>query len=225
MIDPNPEPDSLTPVHAGDEDAMSAYDGIGWTTPDDHQIDIIIDHDSWPAKAGDQVKSGFCRMFDAALAAHDMKSCAVSLLLCSDDKIRQLNFDHRGKDKATNVLSFPAADEDQAGDKIGDHAGDQTGDQNREQLGDIAIAYETCVREADESGISTHNHVTHLFLHGVLHLLEYDHENDDDANEMETLEISLLAAIDIANPYRDLAEDDAKDDAAKNAIAMTEPTS
>ena len=159
MIDPNPEPDSLTPVHAGDEDAMSAYDGIGWTTPDDHQIDIIIDHDSWPAKAGDQVKLGFCRMFDAALAAHDMKSCAVSLLLCSDDKIRQLNFDHRGKDKATNVLSFPAADEDHAGDQIW------------EQLGDIAIAYETCVREADESGISTHNHVTHLFLHGLLHLL------------------------------------------------------
>jgi probable rRNA maturation factor len=213
MIDPNPEPDSLTPVHAGDEDAMSAYDGIGWTTPDDHQIDIIIDHDSWPAKAGDQVKLGFCRMFDAALAAHDMKSCAVSLLLCSDDKIRQLNFDHRGKDKATNVLSFPAADEDHAGDQIW------------EQLGDIAIAYETCVREADESGISTHNHVTHLFLHGVLHLLGYDHENDDDANEMETLETSLLAAIDIANPYRDLVEDDAKDDAAKNEIAMTEPAS
>ena len=213
MIDPNPEPDSLTPVHAGDEDAMSAYDGIGWTTPDDHKIDIIIDHDSWPAKAGDQVKSGFCRMFDAALAAHDMKSCAVSLLLCSDDQIRQLNFDHRGKDKATNVLSFPAADEDQAGDQIW------------EQLGDIAIAYETCFREADESGISTHNHVTHLFLHGVLHLLGYDHENDDDANEMETLEIRLLAAIDIANPYRDLVEDDAKDDAAKNEIAMTEPAS
>ena len=152
-------------------------------------------------------------MFDAALAAHDMKSCAVSLSLCSDDKIRQLNSDHRGKDKATNVLSFPAADEDHAGDQIW------------EQLGDIAIAYETCVREADESGISTHNHVTHLFLHGVLHLLGYDHENDDDANEMETLEISLLGAIDIANPYRDLVEDDAKDDAAKNEIAMTEPAS
>ena len=213
MIDPNPEPDSLTPVHAGDEDAMSAYDGIGWTTPDDHQIDIIIDHDSWLAKAGDQVKLGFCRMFDAALAAHDMKSCAVSLLLCSDDKIRQLNFDHRGKDKATNVLSFPAADEDHAGDQIW------------EQLGDIAIAYETCVREADESGISTHNHVTHLFLHGVLHLLGYDHENDDDANEMEMLEIKLLAAIGIANPYGDLGGDNAIDDAAKNEIAMTEPAS
>jgi probable rRNA maturation factor len=213
MIDPNPEPDSLTPVHAGDEDAMSAYDGIGWTTPDDHQIDIIIDHDSWPAKAGDQVKLGFCRMFDAALAAHDMKSCAVSLLLCSDDKIRQLNFDHRGKDKATNVLSFPAADEDHAGDQIW------------EQLGDIAIAYETCVREADESGISTHNHVTHLFLHGVLHLLGYDHENDDDANEMEMLEIKLLAAIGIVNPYGDLGGDNAIDDAAKNEIAMTDPAS
>ena len=213
MIDPNPEPDSLTPVHAGDEDAMSAYDGIGWTTPDDHQIDIIIDHDSWPAKAGDQVKSGFCRMFDAALAAHDMKSCAVSLLLCSDDKIRQLNFDHRGKDKATNVLSFPAADEDHAGNQIW------------EQLGDIAIAYETCVREADESGISTHDHVTHLFLHGVLHLLGYDHEKDNDANEMEMLEIKLLAAIGIADPYGDIGEDNVIDDAAKNKTVMTEPAS
>ena len=213
MIDPNPEPDSLTPVHAGDEAAMSAYDGIGWITPGDHYIDIMIDHDRWPATVGVHIKSGFCQMFDAAIAAHDMTICEVSLLLCSDDKIRQLNFDHRGKDKATNVLSFPAADEDHAGDQIW------------EQLGDIAIAYETCVREADESGISTHNHVTHLFLHGVLHLLGYDHENDDDANEMEMLEIKLLTAIGIANPYGDLAEDDAKDDAAKKEIAMTEPAS
>lgn len=217
MIDPNPEPDSLTPIHAGDEDAMSAYDGIGWITPGDHHIDIMIDHDSWPAKAGDHMKSGFCQMFDAAIAAHDMTICEVSLLLCSDDKIRQLNFDHRGKDKATNVLSFPAGDEDQAGDEIGD--------QNREQIGDIAIAYETCVREADESGISTHDHVTHLFLHGVLHLLGYDHEKDNDANEMEMLEIKLLAAIGIADPYGDIGEDNVIDDAAKNKTVMTEPAS
>ena len=111
------------------------------------------------------------------------------------------------------MLSFPAGDEDQAGDN------------DREQIGDIAIAYETCVREADESGISTHDHVTHLFLHGVLHLLGYDHEKDNDANEMEMLEIKLLAASGIADPYGDIGEDNVIDDAAKNKTVMTEPAS
>ncbi|MBT6122407.1 MAG: rRNA maturation RNase YbeY [Candidatus Puniceispirillum sp.] len=216
MIDPNPEPDSLTPIHA-DDDAMSGYDGMQWITPDKHHIDILSDQNGWPAEASDHMKACFCQMLDATLAAHDMTRCTVSLLLCSDDKIRQLNHDHRGKNKATNVLSFPSQDDDNMAFYIAVDADDQ----NREEIGDIAIAYETCVREAEESGISTHDHVTHLFGHGVLHLLGYDHETDADANEMEMLEISLLAAIGIANPYGDIEDEETRDDNATNKMPMT----
>jgi probable rRNA maturation factor len=219
MIDPNPEPDSLTPAEADDGSDMSAYEGDQWTTPDDHQIDCLIDHDYWPEKAIDDLKLRCGQMLDAALSAHDMHACVVSLLLCSDAKIRQLNHDHLGMDKATNVLSFPNADDAAMPDDVRDMfrvAGEARG----EQLGDIAIAYENCVREADESGISMHDHVTHLFGHGVLHLLGYNHEDDAEADEMETLEVSLLAAMGIANPYDDVAHDD-----TKPTMPMTEPTS
>ncbi|MGB2016682.1 MAG: rRNA maturation RNase YbeY [Candidatus Puniceispirillum sp.] len=227
MIDPNPEPDSLTPAEADDGSDMSAYESVQWITPDDHQIDCLIDHDCWPEKAGDDLKLRFGQMLDAALAAHDMRGCTVSLLLCSDAKIRQLNHDHRGMDKATNVLSFPCADDAAMPDDIS--AMDRAdGEVRGEQLGDIAIAYETCVREADESGISMHDHVTHLFGHGVLHLLGYDHEDEAEADEMEMLEVSLLAAMGIANPYDDVADDGAQDDAREDmkiTTPMTEPMS
>ena len=76
MIDPNPEPDSLTPAEADDGSDMSAYKSVQWITPDDHQIDSLIDHDCWPEKAGDDLKLRCGQMLDAALAAHDMHACA-----------------------------------------------------------------------------------------------------------------------------------------------------
>jgi probable rRNA maturation factor len=107
----------------------------------------------------------------------------LSILLCDDAFIRSLNRQWRGCDAPTNVLSFPAP----AG-----AAG---------SLGDIAVAYETTLREAQAEGKRLKDHVIHLLVHGFLHLLGYDHQNDAEAAKMERLEGAILAALGIANPY------------------------
>lgn len=118
----------------------------------------------------------------------------VSLLLCNDVDMRSMNLQHRGFDKPTNVLSFPAGDDFYLDDDMPEMEGG---------IGDIAIAGETVMREAAEAGIAAGDHLLHLFTHGVLHLLGYDHIDDQMADEMEALEIVLLGQMKIANPYRD----------------------
>ena len=115
----------------------------------------------------------------------------LSLLLSDDAAVQELNRAWRGKDKPTNVLSFPAPE--------------QPGVPGPRHLGDIVLAYETVVREAAEEGKSLHDHVLHLIVHGTLHLLGYDHELEVEAEIMEGLEIEALARLGVANPYRDLA--------------------
>jgi probable rRNA maturation factor len=107
----------------------------------------------------------------------------LSILFCDDDFIRTLNRQWRGCDASTNVLSFPAPS---------GAAG---------ALGDIAIAYETAAGEAEAEGKRLKDHVIHLLVHGFLHLLGYDHQNDAEAAEMERLEGAILAALSIADPY------------------------
>ena len=114
--------------------------------------------------------------------------CEVSLLFCDDAAIQGLNRDWRGFDKPTNVLSFPAA------------AGPLS---QAPLLGDIAIAYETCAREAQEEDKPLADHVTHLVIHGFLHLLGYDHETAAEADEMEALEVKALARLGLPDPYGD----------------------
>lgn len=117
----------------------------------------------------------------------------LSIVLGDDALVQQLNRDYRGKDKPTNVLSF--AFEDAEGPDAGDDA--------PVLLGDVIVARETVAREAAEQGKSFDAHFMHLVAHGVLHLLGYDHETEEEAGVMEALEIAALAALGLPDPYAD----------------------
>jgi len=123
----------------------------------------------------------------------------VSLLACNDARIAVLNEDFRGKPQPTNVLSWPSEERGAAADgempllpKVGRDS----------ELGDIAIAYDTCAREATEAGKSMQDHTLHLLIHGTLHLLGFDHERDRDATLMEGLETEILGKLGLGDPYR-----------------------
>ena len=108
-------------------------------------------------------------------------------MLANNKFIQNLNSEYRGKDKPTNVLSFPACD--------------KTGYIIRGPLGDIILAHETILQESEAETKGFEAHMTHLLLHGLLHLLGYDHIEDDEAHEMERIEIEILQKIGIKNPY------------------------
>jgi probable rRNA maturation factor len=123
----------------------------------------------------------------------DVADAELAVMLTDDSGIRTLNSNWRGVDKPTNVLSFPALQPD----------GGRREDDAPRMLGDIAIAYQTMRREADEEQKPFDHHLSHLAVHGFLHLIGYDHETDDDADAMETLEQEILAQLGIADPYAD----------------------
>jgi probable rRNA maturation factor len=121
---------------------------------------------------------------------------SASVLFSSDDEVQVLNREWRGKDKATNVLSFPMIARADLLALAADGA--------PEMLGDIALAFETCAREAADKGVTVEDHAAHLIVHGLLHLAGHDHEvSDDDAEAMEALETKALARMAIADPYGD----------------------
>lgn len=126
----------------------------------------------------------------------------ISLLACDDARIAVLNAEFRAKPVPTNVLSWPAQDLASEEDGGEPWFPEPFVPGERDSLGDIALAFETCAREAEAAGKSVHEHVTHLVIHGVLHLLGYDHIRDADAQLMEATEVRILAALGLADPYR-----------------------
>ena len=149
-------------------------------------VEILDEADGWEALPDRHAIAD--RIIQTAASASKSKLHAdadVSLLFCDDERIRELNRSFRGIDKPTNVLSFPGSNPN--GLLL--------------MLGDIAIAFETVQREARDEGKSLADHTAHMVAHGFLHLLGFDHENDEDAEEMEALERAILAAHGIADPY------------------------
>lgn len=139
----------------------------------------------------------------AVLAGLDLPGAgfAISLMGCDDARIAVLNADFRGKPQPTNVLSWPS---EERGAEFAGEAPEppEPGEaDDPEPLGDIAIAWETCAREAGEQDKPMVDHVTHLIVHGMLHLLGYDHVEEEDAALMEGLEVRILASLGVSDPY------------------------
>lgn len=163
-------------------------------------VDIVIEDDRWEA-------FGLAALAERAVAAAlegvglGVAGYSVVLMGCDDSRIAELNADFRGKPQPTNVLSWPS--EERAAEEAGGvpdlpEAGDA---EDPCELGDIAIAFETCEREAAEQGKPMAAHVTHLVVHGLLHCLGYDHVEEADAAVMEGLEVRILARLGLSDPY------------------------
>ena len=150
-------------------------------------IAVIRNDEAWPENLD-------ARAEEAVLAALSLAkpkitgAAELSIVLTNDAEQQELNRQWRGKDSSTNVLSFPQIE------PFGPVAG---------LLGDITLAHETLVREAEEQGVSLADHFTHLVVHGFLHILGYDHLTDAEALQMESLETQILASLGIADPYAD----------------------
>ncbi len=160
--------------------------------------DTIIEDDRWQALdfAALAEEAAQATLAHLGIAAEDWE---IAVLACDDARIAALNADFRDKAGATNVLSWPS-EERSAEEPGGLPEPPEPGFDP--ELGDIAIAYDTCAREAEDAGKPMAEHVTHLVVHGVLHLLGYDHIRDKDATLMEGLETAILGKMGIADPYR-----------------------
>lgn len=153
-----------------------------------HTIEVAVEAEAWRTAVTDPER--ICRRAVAAVLAWEAKGTVeVSVLLADDLTVTRLNREYRGKDRSTNVLSFPA------------DAPILSGMRGPRLLGDVVVALETTAREAAETSSPMADHLTHLVVHGTLHLLGFDHEADDEAERMEAREVELLAKLGISDPY------------------------
>jgi probable rRNA maturation factor len=161
-------------------------------------LDILYEDDRWKQLSFAPLAQSAIDCVAEALAIPE--GYELSILACDDPKIAILNEDFRDKPTPTNGLSWPSEDR---GALVPGETPASLGkpDEMDPELGDIAISYDTCAREAVEQSKSLENHVAHLLIHGALHLLGYDHIEDADAAIMETLERSILAKLGVSDPY------------------------
>jgi len=151
-------------------------------------LDILIEDEGWATAVPDAEDRARMAAAAALTSAGIGGATAISLLLTDDEAIAALNSDHRGKHGPTNVLSFPV--------------GEMPAIPGQPRaLGDIAIALGVVQREAEAAGIAIAAHYTHLIVHASLHLIGYDHQMDEDAQQMEALEITVLEGLGVTNPY------------------------
>ncbi len=163
----------------------------------EHEIDVTIAEPEWNSSfldVEDVARVAMLKALDMAILPRKLegRSLEASIVLANDDLAQVLNRTYREKDTPTNVLSFATLDSD-----------DPIPDEGPFPLGDIILAYQTIDTEAREQGKFFKDHYIHLVVHGTLHLLGYDHINEDEANIMETLEIRILEKLNIQNPYMD----------------------
>ena len=159
-------------------------------------VDVVIEDARWKTLELKQIAN---QAFFETLFLLDLhhKSYACCILACDNRQIKQLNNKFRGKNCPTNVLSFPASLENY--EMKNTLTPSEANDFN--ELGDIAIAFEFCKKEATVSKVKFEHHVYHLIIHSVLHLLGFDHEEEKNASKMEKIEVQVLAKLGISDPY------------------------
>lgn len=172
-------------------------------------VDVVIEDARWTRARLNELAD---RAVSETLAYRGLEPEAwdVVVLGCDDARIAELNTEFRDKAQATNVLSWPSRERGAVSD--GGTPVPPVGDP---ELGDIAVSYDTCLREAETGGKPLSDHVMHLIVHGTLHLLGYDHVREGDGDLMETVEIAILGKLGVPNPYEGTGtagpNDDGKD--------------
>jgi probable rRNA maturation factor len=159
--------------------------------------DVVIEDDRWEAAGLEELAERAARATLEHLALNP-EDWEISLLGCDDARIAVLNEDFRDKPQPTNVLSWPS---EERGAEMPGAAPEPPAPGYDPELGDIAIAWDTCAREAEEGDKPLADHVTHLIVHAVLHLLGYDHVRDQDATLMEATEVEILGKLGVSDPY------------------------
>ena len=161
-------------------------------------IETVVSANQWFAVDWQSLATRAVSATIAATPHADLATTAatieISIRLTSDAEVQILNRQYRQQNKPTNVLSFPMVQPDLI-DTVANT------DDGEVLLGDIVLAFETCTREAVERGVSTQDHATHLIVHGVLHLLGYDHMTDSEAEAMEAIERDVMASLGLHDPY------------------------